>query len=85
MRTFTVFTLTVFTTVQCNNSESDKSKELPNLGDSVPKVLFSKVEPSHTGIEFYNEIIENEKYNMFYYDYMYIAGPYKHLLAQETP
>jgi hypothetical protein len=74
IRTITVFTLTVFTTVQCNNSESDKSKELPKLGDSAPKVLFSKVESSHTGIEFYNEIIENEKYNMFYYDYMYNGG-----------
>ena len=72
IRTFTVVILTVFTTVQCNNAESEKTKKSPKSTDS--EILFSKLESSHTGVEFYNEIIESEKYNMFYYDYMYNGG-----------
>ena len=42
--------------------------------EQKPEILFSKLSPSETGVDFINKLTETHKYNYFTYPYMYLGG-----------
>ncbi|MBL4708288.1 MAG: VCBS repeat-containing protein [Flavobacteriales bacterium] len=59
--------------VHCDSANNSDSKERAE-SISPLKPLFEKRDASHTGIEFFNDIVENKNSNIFKYDYMYNGG-----------
>src|SRR5215217_1588163 len=71
-RIYSIALIIAITASACNNKTSDNAASNSSYPDSLK--LFTQLDSSVTGIDFRNDIIEDENTNAIVYEYTYNGG-----------